>query len=356
MDLLIICVVSAVACAGLIRILHPLLVRYALARPNARSSHMAPTPQGGGVAVLSATIVVTAGYVALMYSVLQHLYGAADGLILGLLPAEIVLVGAAAIVLAVVGFLDDVNPLPVVPRLVLQACTVAVVVFAADTRLAPFVPVWMERGLVVVAGLWFVNLVNFMDGLDWITTAEVIPITAFVASLHLAGFFWPPLSGVVEIETAYAAAALCGAMLGFAPFNKPVAKLFLGDVGSLPIGLLLGWLLLRVASSGTIAAALLLPLYYLMDATITLLRRLARRERIWEAHRSHFYQQATKNGFSAMAVSVRVFALNLVLAGLAAAALIWRSWPVQVACLGAGVALVAILLFQFATPRPKPSP
>ena len=103
------------------------------------------------------------------------------------------------------------------------------------------------------------------------------------------------------------AAALCGALLGFAPFNKPVARLFLGDVGSLPIGLLVGWLLLQLAGTGALAAAILLPLYYLADATITLLRRLARGEKVWEAHRSHFYQQATDNGFSALAVSGHVF-------------------------------------------------
>ena len=113
-------------------------------------------------------------------------------------------------------------------------------------------------------------------------------------------------------------AALCGALIGFAPFNKPVAKLFLGDVGSLPIGLLVGWLLWQLAGTGALAAAILLPLYYLMDATITLLRRLARREKVWEAHRSHFYQQATVNGFSVMAVSAHVFVLNLALAALAA--------------------------------------
>ena len=97
-------------------------------------------------------------------------------------------------------------------------------------------------------------------------------------------------------------------MLGFAPFNKPVARLFLGDVGSLPIGLLLGWLLLQLAAKGHLAAALILPLYYLADATITLACRIARGEPIWQAHRTHFYQRATDNGFSVPAIVTRVFA------------------------------------------------
>ena len=121
---------------------------------------------------------------------------------------------------------------------------------------------------------------------------------------------FPPSATIV-------AAALCGAMLGFAPFNRPVAKIFLGDVGSLPIGLLLGWCLLQLAYSQQIAAALLLPLYYLADATVTLLRRLTRREPFWAAHRSHFYQRATDNGFTVLRVVSEVFALNVGLAVLA---------------------------------------
>jgi UDP-N-acetylmuramyl pentapeptide phosphotransferase/UDP-N-acetylglucosamine-1-phosphate transferase len=170
----------------------------------------------------------------------------------------------------------------------------------------------------------------------------MVPITLFLAVLWLLGF--PPAPAVV-------AAALCGALLGFAPFNKPVARLFLGDVGSLPIGLLVGWMLLQLAGTGALAAALLLPLYYLMDATITLLRRLRRREKVWEAHRSHFYQKATDNGYSALDVSGHVFGLNLVLAGLAAMTLVWPSGAVQVAALVLGIVLVGLVLRRFSTPR-----
>ena len=174
----------------------------------------------------------------------------------------------------------------------------------------PF-PLGVEQAFLVLGGVWFVNLVNFMDGLDWITVAEMVPVTA----LRRPARARPDLPAPVP---RWSPLALCGALLGFAPFNKPVARLFLGDVGSLPIGLLVGWMLLQLAGTGALAAAILLPLYYLMDATITLLRRLARREKVWEAHRSHFYQKATDNGFSALEVSAHVFGLNLALAGLAA--------------------------------------
>ena len=117
--------------------------------------------------------------------------------------------------------------------------------------------------------------------------------------------------GELSLPVTIAAAALFGAMLGFAPFNRPVAKIFLGDVGSLPIGLLAGWCLLQLACHQHLAAALLLPLYYLADATVTLLRRMARREPFWAAHRTHFYQRATDNGFSVSRVVSEVFALNV---------------------------------------------
>ena len=118
---------------------------------------------------------------------------------------------------------------------------------------------------------------------------------------------------MIGILPAIVAAALLGAILGFAPFNKPVAKLFLGDVGSLPIGLLLGWLLLELAGRGHLAAAIILPLYYLADTTITLVRRIAAGEPFWQAHRTHFYQRATDNGFTVAEIVGRVFVVNLAL-------------------------------------------
>nr|WP_249795323.1 glycosyltransferase family 4 protein [Bradyrhizobium sp. NBAIM08] len=322
----------AVAAAVLISALvtwtsRPLLQRYALARPNARSSHRVPTPQGAGIAVIAATLIVAS------------LWGVSANVAI---PPALV---AATIVIALVGFVDDIVSLPVLVRLVLQAACVGAVVFTApDTaRIVPALPLALERGLIVLAGVWFVNLVNFMDGLDLMTVAEVVPVTAALLLLGMLGDLpWP----AVLIATA-----LCGAMLGFAPFNRPVAKVFLGDVGSLPIGLLLGWCLLELALHGQAAAALLLPAYYLADATITLFRRIARREPFWSAHRSHFYQRATDNGFSVSRVSGEVFLLNLVLAGLAILAVRAATVAVTLPALIAGAIAVALLLRRFSRPQ-----
>ena len=140
-------------------------------------------------------------------------------------------------------------------------------------------------------------------------------------------------------------------MLGFAYFNRPAAKLFLGDVGSLPIGLLIGWLLVLLAGSGHLTAALLLPLYYLADATLTLLRRLSNGERVWQAHRTHYYQRATDRGFSATEIVVRVFAINLGLGALAVATVMAGSLIVNAIALICGAALVGWLLYSFTRRR-----
>ncbi|MET7246204.1 glycosyl transferase [Methylobacterium sp. EM32] len=314
---------AALLSSGLIVALRPLLQRYALARPNARSSHRIPTPQGGGIAVVAAALAVM--------------------IVLGGMPGgEVAALAAGTVVLGVVGAVDDIRPLSVRVRLPLQAACVVLVLTAAGGQLLPEIPLWLERGLAVLAGLWFVNLTNFMDGLDWMTVAEMVPVLGALLAFGLAGR--------LPADATLAAAALLGGLLGFAPFNRPVAKLFLGDVGSLPIGLVVAWLLYRLAGEGGLAAAILLPLYYLADATLTLGRRALAGELVWQAHRSHFYQRATTNGRSVPFVVGAVLVLNLALALLAAATLAVPGWTMSLVALAFGAALVAGLLRLFALP------
>ncbi len=318
---------AASICAALIVLLRPLLQRYALARPNARSSHVVPTPQGAGIAVIAATLPIA--------SLCAGLTGFA-------VPAALF---AATLFLALVGFVDDIKSIPVLPRLLLQAMAVGVVLIAApdDLRIIPACPLAIERAVLLLAGLWFVNLVNFMDGLDLMTVAEVVPITATLVLLWWLGEF--------PLQPTYVAAALCGAMLGFAPFNRPVARVFLGDVGSLSIGLLLGWCLLQLAWHQQIVATLILPLYYLADATITLMRRIAKREAFWAAHRSHFYQRATDNGFTVIEVTGHVFMLNIALGAMAVWSVSVGSVGMRLLLLAIAVLLVAAVLFRFSRGR-----
>jgi UDP-N-acetylmuramyl pentapeptide phosphotransferase/UDP-N-acetylglucosamine-1-phosphate transferase len=330
----VVLLVAAALSAGLIVALRPAFARYSMARPNARSSHTLPTPQGGGIAVVAATLI------GAWLGALLSRTGLAGT------TAEWLALSVATILLALTGAVDDIRGLGPGPRLLIQIFAVGIVIAALpdDFSVVPQLPWMVERALLLLGGVWFVNLVNFMDGIDWMTVAEVVPITAGVVLLG-------PIDGAPP-NAVLVAIALLGAIVGFAPFNRPVARLFLGDVGSLPIGLLLGWLMLMLAGRGNLAAAVLLPLYYLADATLTLIRRLAHGEPVWQAHRTHFYQRATDGGFSVREIVVRVFVLNVALAGLALVSAIEPDPRVDLAALALGGALVAWLLLTFARGKP----
>lgn len=319
---------AAALSSGLIVLLKPVLMRYLLAHPNARSSHATATPQGAGVAVMLALLIVCVAA--------WLLWRPAEG------EAALVPVLAAAGGLMVLGFADDLHALPVSWRFLGQTLAALVMVYGlpGSLRLFPdLLPLVVERALLVLGTVWFVNAVNFLDGLDWITAAQVVPITLGVAVLQVLG--------AVPASVGFLALALLGAMLGFAIFNKHPAQVFLGDAGSLPIGLLLAFMLIFVAGTN-LAAALLLALYTIADATITLFRRAFNREPIFSAHRSHFYQRAVINGLTAPQVTARIFVLGLLLASLAIATMLTRSVAADVLLLTLGAIATGYVLYLLA--------
>ena len=271
-----------------------LLVRRAiLDRPNERSSHDTPTPRGGGIAVVA---VLVPAWIA------AALLGGASVPWLAL--------GAAAL-LAAVSWRDDLKSLGILWRFGAQILAVAIGMASIDGLVfRGLLPPWLDALAAGFLWLWFVNLYNFMDGIDGIAAVETASIGGGVALLVLGAAMGP--AGAAAWGIVLAAAAL-----GFLPWNWQRAKLFLGDVGSVPLGYLAGWLLLSLAAAGAWKAALILPLYYLADATITLLRRLKRGEKVWQAHREHYYQRAVQGGMSHASVVKAVLAGNLALAGLA---------------------------------------
>ena len=317
---------SAGLSAALILVLKPILVRHLLAHPNARSSHATATPQGAGLAVMAALIVVCAA--ALLLKVAAP-------------PPSLIPVLVAAAFLTLIGGLDDAHALAVSWRFAGQtaAALLVVLLLPPDIRLLPnLLPLSVERGLMVLGVVGFVNAINFLDGLDWMTVAQVVPMTLGVAILHGLG--------LVPASIGLLALALLGATLGFAVFNKHPAQIFLGDAGSLPIGLLLATMLIYVAEAHLVSG-LLLALYTLAEATITLGRRLINGERVLSAHKSHFYQRAVGQGLRVPQVTARVFALSLALMGLAIAAALARSLMVDFAALGLGTTATAVVLFNF---------
>ncbi|MBR9779075.1 MraY family glycosyltransferase [Thalassospira xiamenensis] len=260
--------------------------------PNHRSSHAVPTPRGGGLAV-TPLLVFMVGAVFLWS-------GNAD------LPQWVMLAAAAA--LGMLSWFDDRHDLSPAIRFACQFVAVIVGVFAIDSPvLQGLVPMWLDRVLVVLAWVWFLNLFNFMDGIDGITGVEAGSIGAGVFVLALL----MPLPEFIDL--GYIGLGILAIMAGFLIWNWHPAKLFLGDVGSVPLGFVLGWLLLELAARGAWMPALILPLYYLVDATFTLMKRGLRREKVWHAHREHFYQQATQRGMSHAGVSFLIMLANLAL-------------------------------------------
>jgi UDP-N-acetylmuramyl pentapeptide phosphotransferase/UDP-N-acetylglucosamine-1-phosphate transferase len=321
---------SAGLSAGLIFVLKPLLIRYALAHPNDRSSHVTATPQGAGLAVMVSLLIVTIA--AMLLGVITP-------------PPSLVPVLAGAVLLTAIGALDDAHALPVTWRLLGEALIAAAIVLTLpqDFRLLPdLLPLIVERALMVIGVIWFVNAINFLDGLDWMTVAQVVPITLGVAMLQALGVV-PPNVGILAL-------VLLGATLGFAVFNKHPAQIFLGDAGSLPIGLMLAYMLIYVAEAHLVSG-LLLTLYGLTDATVTLGRRALNGENVLSAHRKHFYQQAVAQGMSVPQVTARVFGLGMVLMALAITAVLASSLTADIVLLALGAAATGFVLFNLKQER-----
>lgn len=181
-----------------------------------------------------------------------------------------------------------------------------------------------------------------MDGIDGITCSETITICI---GMVLIAFF-----SQFPQEVAVFALALAICCAGFLPWNWHKAKIFLGDVGSIPLGFLVGWLLIVLAMYGYWAAALILPAYYFTDAGITLLMRLIRKKKIWQAHSEHFYQQAVRSGKSHSAVVITITVANIGFTGLAVASTISQNYAVI--CFAAAIILSLALLYYL---KPKKS-
>ncbi|HEY6335985.1 MAG TPA: glycosyltransferase family 4 protein, partial [Alphaproteobacteria bacterium] len=252
---------------------------------------------------------------------------------------------AAATVLALVSWRDDVRGLSTLSRFAVHILAVLFGLMAFLLRGEIFqlvLPLWLDRLAAGFVWLWFLNLFNFMDGIDGITGGETaaLGIGAALVSLAIAA----------EGDTLYGL-TIAAAALGFLWWNWHPAKIFMGDVGSVPLGYLLGWLLLDLASRGAWAPALILPLYYLADASLTLLRRLVRGERIWHAHREHFYQRAVQGGLSHSAVVGAILLADVALIGLA----YWSvpSFPLPWVQLALAILVVILLLGFLGTRRSK---
>jgi Fuc2NAc and GlcNAc transferase len=278
-----------------------LLRRYALSAslldiPNARSSHTLPTPRGGGVAIV---VVFLLGIILLLK--------------LGLLSTAITwaLFGAGAWV-AVIGFIDDHQHIPARWRLLGHFVAAAWGLFwLGDLSALPLFGFSVDLGWTgtVLAGfylVWMLNLYNFMDGIDGLASIEAISVCA--------GGLLLSVLGSNETGQSYALVLQIMAVAGFLAWNYPPAKIFMGDAGSGFLGITLGLFSLQAAIQAPqfFWSWLILLGVFIVDATWTLTQRFLRGEKIYEAHRSHAYQNASRHYSSHKTVSLAVAAINVV--------------------------------------------
>jgi UDP-N-acetylmuramyl pentapeptide phosphotransferase/UDP-N-acetylglucosamine-1-phosphate transferase len=287
-----------------------------LAVPNERSMHRVPVPVGCGIAIVATVLV------------LWPLWEGTPGTPQLLLLASLAGLGALS-------WINDRRGLSAALRIAAQAVAVAVCLASLppEARVFPAIPVALERILAGLAWVWFINLFNFMDGIDGLAGSEAVAVALgyLLLAAHLGS--QGPLSSLALIVGASAA--------GYLFWNWHPARVFMGDAGSVPLGFVLGWLMLDLAVHGHWAAALILPLYFVADATLTLLKRGLRGEKPWQAHREHFYQRAVLGGATPPGVVWRTAAANALLIALALAS---TRYPMP--ALGGAIAVVAVLIMQ----------
>jgi len=292
------------------RLLVARFASFALDRPNERSLHESPVPRTGGIAVLVGTAVAFG-------------FGAASLWLPALL----------ALALAALSFIDDLAHMPTGLRMAAHLAAAVLVVWYLLSPMGPVVLV-----LLALAVAWTTNLYNFMDGSDGLAGGmALIGFGAYAVAAQLAG----------EQSLAALSVALSAASSAFLLYNFHPARIFMGDVGSVPLGFLAGALGLSgwVNDVWPLWFPALVFAPFMCDATLTLLKRLARRERVWKAHRDHYYQRLVRMGFGHRGTAYIEYAAMI---GCAFAALAARTAPpaMQAATVaGAAVALLGVAVW-----------
>ncbi|WP_137153250.1 glycosyltransferase family 4 protein [Devosia sp. FKR38] len=276
--------IALVITAGVLALLGTMLVERSAPRlglvqpPNERSSHSRPTPRGGGIAI-AVTVVIVAAALALLGA---SAFWAVAGLILAI---------------GLLGFTDDMMDLSPALRFPVQIIVFSLLVWSTgplpglDVGFSLVLAGPLLAIVITIAGLWWLNLFNFMDGIDGIAGTHAILVLLGAVTIWYTN---DPDAGLAP--AFWLALGTGAATAGFLVRNWPPAKIFMGDAGSNALALAVFAIALATLASGQIGyqAWLLLPSAFIVDATITLLRRTARGERPWRAHRSHAYQHLSR--------------------------------------------------------------
>jgi len=292
----------------------------AVAIPNERSSHKLPTPQIGGVIIIPIYLAFTLAFSERSFS--AH--------------SETLVLIYAPLALAIVGFADDSYGLPVFLRLPLFTAISVYAVFSPEFQESLTGHHWLMPFLLGFAVLSFLNFTNFMDGMDGMLVVEFVPILSLLLILSSLGH-------VVSLEPVVLI-ALLAVLLGFACFNLPPAKMFMGDAGSLSLGFLVAFFLVQVALEKNFVSAILPALYFIADTCLTLTKRIIRGEKIWRAHRQHAYQRAMDSGQSVVSILIRIVLANTTLCVLSYWALDTSVPKLALIALAGGIVVLLLLL------------
>ena len=322
MDLLIIALAAFIASVTATKAMIPWLAKQgAVATENERTMHAGAIPKGGGLPLLLSALAAMTALTPVIALPLPAIAGAA--------------------ILALVSWRDDVKPVAAPLRFATHIAAASLFVFALPDEarvLQGLLPFALDRLVTVIALTWMINLFNFMDGINGIAGAETVAIAIGYVLIGLL-----TMTTASSLPDMQLALALLGATAGFLVWNcRERALVFLGDVGSVPLGFLMGVLSIDLAVEGHWAAALILPAVFFADAKITLIKRVLKGEKPWEPHKTHFYQRAAAALGSHLAVVWRLTVANALLI----AAALWSLSSPWLA-LTAAAAVVGLLLWHF---------
>jgi UDP-N-acetylmuramyl pentapeptide phosphotransferase/UDP-N-acetylglucosamine-1-phosphate transferase len=284
-----------------------------LAHPNERTLHSMPTPQSGGLAVIGSVVIS----LILAASVLAIAQPSKAVLPKGVASGSVWIV-VSMLLIFVVSFIDDCVGLPVVLRLGVQALSALIIVGGVGLTLS-FIPIPGGPNILlgiaaipvsVLILLWMANLYNFMDGMDGFAGGMT-----FFGFGFLAYFGWHAHFPVMLIIAVFVAMAA----LGFLTHNFPPARIFMGDAGSITVGFLAGTLMILGVRDGIFEIWVPIMIFspFILDATVTLIRRVLRRKKIWEAHREHYYQRLVLSGWTHRRTVLAEYGAMILCGGLA---------------------------------------
>jgi UDP-N-acetylmuramyl pentapeptide phosphotransferase/UDP-N-acetylglucosamine-1-phosphate transferase len=304
---LILLLFSIISCATLTRFAISFFTKLQILDiPNERRAHNRPTPRCGGTAIVLTLILGLALYDFITPNPHNLYSGFSIPLILA----------------ATISLFDDIKPIQPILRFIAH---LAIAAFVIDIYLPPKtlfhneLPILIDYIMTIIALTAFMNVYNFMDGIDGITSTQSIHLSMTIIILCLLHY-----NTIIRVDLILSLSIITlGSSIAFLYFNWPPAKIFLGDVGSISLGLINGICLILIAASEQrlFLSAIIASLYYIADGGGTILIRLAKKEKIWLPHLNHFFQQANRKGMNHKTICSKIALCNFILMMLSIGAL-----------------------------------